>query len=93
MEQEQLNARAHADHIKAKQKLRLFLSLLVILVFGWVCGLLATLKTNIAIFLIALSGYAVFGAGQGIYLFIVIGLMNPIMRQDWKKFLCRITRC
>ena len=93
MEQKQLNVRAHADHIKAKQKLRLFLSLLMILVFGWACGLLATLKTNIVIFLIALLGYAVFGAGQGIYLFIVIGVMNPTMRQDWKKFLCTTARC
>ena len=92
VEGKQLEAHIHTKNINMKRKLWLYIGLLMMFVFGWVCALVATENINIIAVVIAVVGYAVFGAGQGIYLFIIVGVLNPTMRQDWKKFICSITR-
>ena len=92
VEGKQLEAHTHTKTINMKRKMWLFIGLLMMFVFGWVCALVAAENINIIAVVIAAVGYAVFGAGQGIYYFIIVGVLNPTVCQDWKKFICSITR-
>ena len=83
---------------KEKRKLWLLLSLFIMLVVGWSSALVATEKTNIVVAYLAVAGHIIFSAGQGFYLFLLVGVFNPSIRQEWMKIIhcithnCRIKR-
>lgn len=87
----------HRDHCgsdaqaKQKRKLWLFLSLLIMVVVGWILALVATEETHLAVTYVAAAGYILFSAGQGFYLFLFVGVFNPSIRQEWMKMVCCVS--
>ena len=56
-------------------------------VIGWSSALVATEVTNIVIGLLAAAGHGLLSAGQGVYLFLIMGVFNPGIRQEWMKII------
>ena len=97
-QQHRINCPSTDARAKEKRKLWLLLSLFIMLVIGWSSALVATEKTNIVVAYLAVAGHILFSAGQGFYLFLLVGVFNPSIRQEWMKIIhcithnCRIKR-
>ena len=81
------NPRAAAFQAKLKRKAFLFFGLLIMVVLGWLSGLVAVLAVGVhtSMYVIAVLVYVVCGYGQGVYLFLFVGVFNRSVRQDWKR--------
>ena len=61
------------------------------MVVGWILALVATEEIHLAVTCVATTGYILFSAGQGFYLFLFVGVFNPGIRQEWMKIICCVT--
>lgn len=80
-----------ARQAKLRRKTTLFLALLITLSIGWLAGLIFVTARNTIVRIILLILYMLTGLGQSIGLFLFIGVLNPGVRQDWKRWLFYIT--
>ena len=85
---------AAALQARRMRKTNFFFGLLIMVALGWLSAVVAVLATGLhtSVFAITAAVYFVCGYGQGVYLFLFLGVFNRRVRQDWKTLL-RFVMC